>query len=491
MTGAVVGGGVEESRRPGPGRASDGARTIRRRPRGSSPPATPLKFHGPPMAQQPSPRALTFMPERPRVRVKVAVMSISLLEPGYSRRRARSFRSQAIRDRASERGPPREICRGPRALAHYGCCFRSFASSRRSASSEARWASVPASCAARSPAARVPSADLGAGSAGPSRSGQSTPHGLALLPSIAGGASAGTAGGRWCQRRRVRSCTFSAPGSGCPSAGTRAVERRAHRGFVALLPHHRMSQQVAEQAQTLVSRLAAFSRAHRATCSSIETVSIWPDGSKRPPTLESPNGCERNSPDRRSANRVSVSNRPCRPIPARLPRGAGAVVRLRHQPVVNHTPQTDVARVMAAAVAERVSMVVLETTPAAADAAPRIAVAALPAIASIDRTPDLGRDMPRRRLVGLWRLLRSPALGARTPAASESPRLESFELLRDRLLDDGGQIAPGCRIAHQLLEPFELVAQPCAGGELNLVAAGRRRFDAGWRRPEELVTCGS
>ena len=62
-------------------------------------------------------------------------------------------------------------------------------------------------------------------------------------------------------------------------------------------------------------------------------------------------------------------------------------------------------------------------------------------------------------------------------ALGEAPGLEPLELLGDGVFDDGGEVAVGDLGAHEGREPLELVAQLGAGGELDLVAAGRERLD--------------
>ena len=88
VPGAVVGGGVEERdaeiERPLEGAADSWSSTL------LHPAGAPLKLHGPPMAQQPIPRALTSMPDRPRTRVKEAVMGATIWRVAVVRKCDRS-----------------------------------------------------------------------------------------------------------------------------------------------------------------------------------------------------------------------------------------------------------------------------------------------------------------------------------------------------------------------------------------------------------------
>ena len=84
MPGAVVGGGVEE-------RDAEIERSIEGAQRFGvvdllQPAGAPLNVHGPPIAQQPIPRALTSMPDRPSTRVKGAVMEATIWRVAVDRK---------------------------------------------------------------------------------------------------------------------------------------------------------------------------------------------------------------------------------------------------------------------------------------------------------------------------------------------------------------------------------------------------------------------
>ena len=126
---------------------------------------------------------------------------------------------------------------------------------------------------------------------------------------------------------------------------------------------------------------------------------------------------------------------------------------------------------------ERVPVVEFEPVACGASATLLVDVAAPSTVPLVDGPPDRGREMARG---GRHIALREPLAWSLRPG--EAAGFEPLELLGDGLVDDPGQVAVGHRGAHERLEPFQLVAELGAGGELDLVAGGGQGLDASTER---------
>lgn len=123
---------------------------------------------------------------------------------------------------------------------------------------------------------------------------------------------------------------------------------------------------------------------------------------------------------------------------------------------------------------KRVSMVELEPVAGRAPSALLVDEATTAPVPIVHGPADGGRDVARG---GLRPGLREALAGGLRE--TEATGLEPFELLGDGVFDDGGEVGAGDGGAQERLEPLELVAQPGAGGELDGVAPGGERLDAG------------
>src|SRR6185295_2319098 len=113
-------------------------------------------------------------------------------------------------------------------------------------------------------------------------------------------------------------------------------------------------------------------------------------------------------------------------------------------------------------------------------------VAASVSVAHTHGTPDGRGDVARGgRWVEPRVRLRASFAGSAGPR--EAPGLEPFELFADGLLNDRGQIAVRPSGAYERSELLQLVAEFCAGRELDLVPAGGQRLHDG-RRHRRGVT---
>ena len=121
----------------------------------------------------------------------------------------------------------------------------------------------------------------------------------------------------------------------------------------------------------------------------------------------------------------------------------------------------------------RVPVVELEPMTRPASSSLPVHVPAPAAVSLIHRSLHGRRDLACR---GGHAGLREPL--PRVGHAGEAPRLQPFHLLRDRRLDERGEVAVGHLRAHEDLQPLQLVAEPSRGGELDLEAGRGQGLDA-------------
>src|SRR5262249_30908281 len=112
-----------------------------------------------------------------------------------------------------------------------------------------------------------------------------------------------------------------------------------------------------------------------------------------------------------------------------------------------------------------------------------IDVAAAPAIAFVDGSPDRSRNIARA-----GRCLRVVELLPRFLGLRETAGLQPLQLLRHRRLEEGREIAVRNRGPHQGLETVELLDQLGTGRELDLVAGGSKGLDV--RGERRSSRCG-
>ena len=111
---------------------------------------------------------------------------------------------------------------------------------------------------------------------------------------------------------------------------------------------------------------------------------------------------------------------------------------LRDQAIMRFTEQAKLRWPVIPAEAERIDMMVLQRVAFGASPALLVPVVALPAVPLTDRPPHRSRDVAGTgRCIGLLERL------AGLVGLGEAAGLEPCELLRDRLLDDCGQVTVG------------------------------------------------
>ena len=154
--------------------------------------------------------------------------------------------------------------------------------------------------------------------------------------------------------------------------------------------------------------------------------------------------------------------------------GPTTEVDLRQVHVVSFARECDRQRRVVTTHGNGVPVVELEIVAGRAPSALFVDEATTAPVPLVHGPADGGWDVARGGLrPGLREVL------ARGLREAEAAGLEPFELLGDGVFDDGGEVGAGDGGAQESLEPLELVAQPGAGGELDAVAPGGERLDAG------------
>src|SRR5262245_38107094 len=149
-----------------------------------------------------------------------------------------------------------------------------------------------------------------------------------------------------------------------------------------------------------------------------------------------------------------------------------SVVALRHQAVVSLAEQAKMRWPVIPAEAERIDMMNLQRVALGASPALLVSVVALPAVPLAHRPSHGSRDVAEtgrcigvtERLAGFLRL-------------GEAAGLEPCELLRDRLLDDRGEITVGDLGPQERAQPLQLLVELRTRRELHLVFGGSEGFD--------------
>ena len=154
--------------------------------------------------------------------------------------------------------------------------------------------------------------------------------------------------------------------------------------------------------------------------------------------------------------------------------GRTTVVHLRQVQVVSLAGERNPVRRVVTTHGHGVAVVVLEIVAGRTPSALFVDEATTASVPLVHGPADGGRDVARG---ALRRGLRGILAGGLRE--TEAAGLEPLELLGDGVFDDGGEVGAGDGGAQERLEPLELVAQPGAGGELDGVAPGGERLDAG------------